>query len=140
MPPATCSTQQGVLQTHLELAALATAPGCARDHVRSVAREWGLPHLADTAELLTSELVTNAKQASQQMNVRADMPAVPVVRMWVTSDGVCLMVHVWDASTRMPVRRHGGPDEIGGRGLMLVEALGKDWGLTRRTAGKWCGC
>jgi anti-sigma regulatory factor (Ser/Thr protein kinase) len=140
MPPATCSTQQGVLQTHLEFAALATAPGCARDHVRSVAREWGLPHLADTAELLTSELVTNAVQASQRLNVRADMPAVPVVRVWVTSDGLCLMVHVWDASTRMPVRRHGASDEIGGRGLMLVEALGRTGGLTRRTAGKWCGC
>jgi anti-sigma regulatory factor (Ser/Thr protein kinase) len=105
-----------------------------------VAREWGLPHLADTAELLTSELVTNAVQASQRLNVRADMPAVPVVRIWVTSDGLWLMVHVWDASTGMPVRRHGGPDEIGGRGLMLVEALGRTGGLTRRTAGKWCGC
>jgi anti-sigma regulatory factor (Ser/Thr protein kinase) len=62
MPPATRSTQQAVLQTHLELAALATAPGCARDHVRLVAREWGLPHLADTAELLASELVTNATE------------------------------------------------------------------------------
>jgi hypothetical protein len=47
-------------RTELPLAALPTAPGVARGHVRSVAREWGLAGLADTAELLVSELVTNA--------------------------------------------------------------------------------
>jgi hypothetical protein len=36
----------------------------------------------------------------------------------------------------MPVRRHGAPDEIGGRGLMLVEALGKDWGAYQKNGGK----
>src|SRR5712691_10966220 len=51
---------QWPLQTHLPLAALPTAPACARGHVRMVAHEWGLPHLADTAELLASELMTNA--------------------------------------------------------------------------------
>jgi hypothetical protein len=45
------------LQTRLPLAALPTAPACARGHVRAVAMEWGLKDLADTAELLASELI-----------------------------------------------------------------------------------
>jgi hypothetical protein len=34
------------------------------------------------------------------------------------------------------MRRDVGPDEIGGRGLMLVETLGKDWGTYREADGK----
>jgi hypothetical protein len=48
------------LQTRLELAAQPTAPGVVRGHVRAVAHEWGLADLADTAELLASEIATNA--------------------------------------------------------------------------------
>ena len=33
------------------LAALPTAPACARGHVRAVSHQWGLPDLADTAEI-----------------------------------------------------------------------------------------
>jgi hypothetical protein len=36
----------------------------------------------------------------------------------------------------MPVRRDAGPDEIGGRGLLLVETLGQDWGVYREADGK----
>ena len=46
------------LQTRLELAAQPTAPGVVRGHVRAVAYEWGLPGLADTAELLASDLAS----------------------------------------------------------------------------------
>ncbi len=132
----TSTMQAWPLQTELALAALPTAPACARGHVRTVAHEWGLPDLADTAELLASELVTNAMQASQRLRTRADLAAVPVVRLGLFSDRLSLVVHVWDASDDMPVRQDPGPDEIGGRGLMLVEALGKDWGTYRKAEGK----
>jgi hypothetical protein len=36
----------------------------------------------------------------------------------------------------MPARRDAGPDAIAGRGLMLVETLGKDWGAYRQAGGK----
>jgi anti-sigma regulatory factor (Ser/Thr protein kinase) len=132
---ATCQAP-GTLQTHLPLAALPTAPACARGHVRTVAREWGLHHLADTAELLTSELVTNAVQASQNFGIRADVAAVPVVLLQVTSDKASIVIHVWDGSDEMPARRSAMPDEEGGRGLMLVETLSKDWGAYRKDGGK----
>lgn len=132
----TSTMQAWPLQTKLPLAALPTAPACARGHVRMVAHEWGLPELADTAELLVSELVTNAVQASQQLRTRADLAAVPVVRLWLLSDRLSLVVNVWDASDEMPIRQEAGPDEIGGRGLVLVETLGKDWGAYREEEGK----
>jgi anti-sigma regulatory factor (Ser/Thr protein kinase) len=124
------------LQTELPLAALPTAPACARGHVRAVAHEWGLSGLADTAELLVSELVTNAIQASERLRIRADMAIVPVVRLWLASDRLSIVIRVWDRSGEMPVRRYAGPDEVGGRGLLLVETLGKDWGAHRDADGK----
>jgi anti-sigma regulatory factor (Ser/Thr protein kinase) len=114
------------LQTRLPLAALPTAPAVARGHVRAVAREWGLDELADTAELLVSELMTNAQQASQRLKTRADLAIVPVILLWITSDGISMVIHVWDASNEMPARKDTAPDEENGRGLMLVEALSKD--------------
>jgi anti-sigma regulatory factor (Ser/Thr protein kinase) len=135
MAAAACQTP-GTLQTRLELAALATAPGCARGHVRSVAAEWGMAGLADTAELLVSELVTNAVRACEHLRARADAPAVPVTCVWLTSDGRSLMIHVWDPSDEMPVRRNSGFDDESGRGLMLVDHLAKDWGAYRKDGGK----
>ena len=54
------------LQTRLPLAALPTAPSVARGHVRVVASEWGLADLADTAELLVSELVAKRRPGVSQ--------------------------------------------------------------------------
>jgi anti-sigma regulatory factor (Ser/Thr protein kinase) len=140
--PAACiaKPQAWPLQSHLELAALPTAPACARGHVRWVACEWGLPDLADTAELLASELVTNAVKASDRLRARADDPFDRVVRLWLASDQASIAIHVWDSDDEMPVRQNSGPDEESGRGLMLVENLGKDWGAYRKADGKvvWC--
>lgn len=124
------------LRTHLELAAMPTAVPCARGHVRSIAREWGLDALADAAELVASELVTNAVLESERLKLRADLATVPIVRVWVISDGTTLVIHVWDGSTDEPVRRDAGPGEEGGRGLLLVDTLSKDWGTYRKLDGK----
>jgi hypothetical protein len=129
-PPAPWS-----MQTRLELAAWPTAPGVARGHVRAVAYEWGLAGLADTAELLASELVTNALQASELLVASGDLVTVPVIRLRVTSDGACLVIHVWDPSSELPVLRDVAADEENGRGLMLVATLGKDWGCYRTAEG-----
>jgi hypothetical protein len=125
-----------VIRTELELAALPTAPACARGHVRSVAHEWGLAGLADTAELLASELVTNSVQAYERARTKADPAIMPIIRLWLASDRVSVVIHVWDGSDEMPVRQNAGPDEIGGRGLLLVETLGTDWGAYRHADGK----
>jgi hypothetical protein len=142
-PPAG-ATKQGAdagyqgwpIESSLAFAALATAPACARGHVRSVAHEWSLPGLADTAELLVSELVTNSVQAYERCKLRADPAIVPVVRLRLVTDRLSLVIHVWDACDEMPARQNAGPDEIGGRGLLLVETISKDWGAYREADGK----
>jgi anti-sigma regulatory factor (Ser/Thr protein kinase) len=124
------------LQTHLELAALPTAVPCARLHVRSIAREWGLADLSDTAELLASELVTNAVQASERLKIRADLAAVPVVRIWLVSDQISLVIRVWDGNDEIPVRQEAGPGDDSGRGLMIIGTLAKELGTYRKADGK----
>ena len=119
-------------QTHLELAAFPSAVPCARAHVRAVATECGLVHLADTAELLASEIVTNAVQASDQLK-KAD---TPLARITVTTDRGSLLIRVWDSSDGMPVHQQAGPSDDGGRGLTIIDALSTDWGACREADGK----
>ena len=52
------------LLSYLELGALPTAVPCARLHARHVLWEGGLNGLAPDSELLVSELVTNAVNAT----------------------------------------------------------------------------
>jgi anti-sigma regulatory factor (Ser/Thr protein kinase) len=124
--------QHWPLRTHLELGALPTAVPCARLHVRHVVREWGLAGIAEQAELLASELVTNAVRASERLRT----PEQPVVGIWLVSDQISVVIHVWDASSGIPVRQQAGPGDEGGRGLLLVEALATEWGCYRKPPGK----
>lgn len=119
-------------QTHLELAAFPSAVPCARAHVRAVATECGLAHLADTAELLASEIVTNAVQASGQLKIAE----TPVVRITVTTERESLLIRVWDGSDETPVHQQAGPNDDGGRGLTIIEALSTDWGACPEEDGK----
>jgi hypothetical protein len=122
-------------RTHLELAALRGAVPCARLHARQVLWEWGLAVLNEAAELVVSELVTNAVQASAEAAAR---PArddagpggllVPTVWLWLTSDGREVVVEAGDGSPRPPAPAAPGQDEEGGRGLLLVETLSQAWG------------
>jgi hypothetical protein len=57
-------------QSVLAIGALPTATPCARLHARNIACEWGLHALADTIELVVSELVTNAVKASTDQDQR----------------------------------------------------------------------
>jgi anti-sigma regulatory factor (Ser/Thr protein kinase) len=85
---------------------------------------------------VVSELVTNAVQASDRLTARADLAIVPVVRISVSSDGESLMLRVWDASPDMPVRKDPSLDQDGGRGLVLVDTLSKEWGTYQKANGK----
>lgn len=120
------------LRSHLELGALGGAVPCARLHTRQVLWEWGLPGLGEPAELVVSELVTNAVQASAGLRASRldyDEPAgLPSVWLWLTSDGRRVLVEVGDASPRPPVPARTGHDVEGGRGLLLVDSVSQAWG------------
>ena len=120
------------LTSHLELGARPTAVPCARMITKQVVREWRRPDLAETAELLVSELVTNAIRAS------CGLPE-PAIRLWLTSDRSNLVIRVWDGSGELPVCRDADPDSERGRGLLLVQALSKDWGSTAGATARWSG-
>jgi anti-sigma regulatory factor (Ser/Thr protein kinase) len=117
------------LTSHLELGALPTAVSCARLHARQVLIEWGMSAQAHTAELLVSELVTNAVRASSDL-------LSPVVRVWLSSDRSTIAIRVWDGSADMPVRQDAEPDSECGRGLLLVDSLSEDWGSYPKAEGK----
>jgi len=118
-------------RTHLELGALPGAVPCARLHARHVLWEWGLSALDDPVELVVSELVTNAIQASAGLarETAAGEPlGVPGVWLWLASDGRQVVVEVGDGSPQPPVQAATAQDAGGGRGLLLVETVSRRWG------------
>ena len=144
MPGAAQATRNdaGPLESYLELGAYPTAIPCARLHARLVVTEWGLGALADSAELIVSELVTNAVRAGEGLTASRyegrRRPGLPPVRLWLQSDRERLVVMVWDGSDRMPQRAAPDAESQGGRGLWLVEARSDEWGAftPARASGK----
>ena len=113
---------QWPLQSFLELGALPGAVPCARLHTRHVLWEWGVASLAESTELVVSEMITNAVQVSRAMTQTA-------VRLWLVSDRARVMVLAWDASPLPPVRGvDPSEDAENGRGLLLVDAISEQWG------------
>jgi len=120
------------LRSHLELGALPSAVPCARLHAKQVMWEWGLDALGEAVELVVSELVTNGVQASEGMTGSRSRgrwtPGVPPVRLWLYSDKQNVVVQVCDGNDRGPERKDVDLEAVGGRGLLLVEALSAKWG------------
>jgi anti-sigma regulatory factor (Ser/Thr protein kinase) len=108
--------------SYLELGALPGAVPSARLHARQVLWEWGLAGLADSTELVVSELVTNAVRISREVT------GANSVRLWLLADAASVVVVVWDASPQPPVWIDAGDDAESGRGLLLVGALSTGWG------------
>ncbi|RAJ30392.1 histidine kinase-like protein [Kitasatospora sp. SolWspMP-SS2h] len=99
-------------------------PGRARRLAGHALRRWGLDHLAESCELMVSELVTNAIQhATRPVTLR-------LVRTSV------LRCEVGDDSPALPRTRRAGPEEERGRGLQIVSRCADRWGATRLGAGK----
>jgi anti-sigma regulatory factor (Ser/Thr protein kinase) len=127
------------LSAHLPLGALPTAVPCARRYARVILGEWSLAALADPAELIVSELVTNSVQATTDKDgqPRYGEAGLPVVHLRLASDHARVLVEVWDGVPRAPAGRQARLDEEGGRGLALVEALSDRWDWT--TVPGWPG-
>ncbi|MGW3632188.1 ATP-binding protein [Streptomyces sp. NPDC005122] len=87
--------------------------------------EWNLEDLADTAELLVSELVTNAL-----CHTRGPL------RLNLYARGSHLRCEVEDTDSTGPVRRVVDADAEGGRGTELLDLLTETWGSTRTATGK----
>ncbi|MFC3574571.1 ATP-binding protein [Streptomyces yaanensis] len=98
----------------------------ARRALRELLTHWGKPGRSEIAELLTSELVTNAL-------IHTDREAV--LTATVSSRG--LRVEVRDFVGRRPrLRMPKVDDGTHGRGLVLVQSLADAWGVRAHSVGK----
>jgi len=105
-----------------------TSASRARSVIRRPLRRWGLTDLLPTAELLVSELVTNAVRYAQgKIGLRL-----------VLENG--LVCEVLDDSAALPRLRHPDDSDERGRGLQVVSQLAQRWGARRAASGKvvWC--
>src|SRR5215470_15156320 len=105
-----------------------TSASRARMLVRRRLRRWGLAELIPTAELLASELVTNAVRYAQGS-----------IALRLVREGGLVCEVLYD-SAALPRLRHAGDEDERGRGLQVVSQLAQHWGARRTPSGKvvWC--
>ena len=108
----------------LTLVSSRQAPAEARRAVHDFATAVS-PSTARTAELLASELVTNAVTHGRGE-----------VRLVMEYDARGLAVAVSDDEPATPAIVHAAASDTGGRGLRLDEVLSSDWGVTQDRPGK----
>jgi anti-sigma regulatory factor (Ser/Thr protein kinase) len=120
------------LHSFLELEALPGGVRRARLHARQLLSEWGLTELSENVELLVSEVITNAVNASQ--SIQRIFP----VRLWLLSDKARVLILVWDANPQPPERIAANEEAESGRGLLLVETISElwDWYFPQAAGGK----
>ncbi|MFI1302041.1 ATP-binding protein [Streptomyces sioyaensis] len=95
-----------------------TGPRQARYIARQQLAEWRLHEHADTAELLVSELVTNAI-------THGEGP----ITLSLRSQHGRLRCEVTDSYADLPQLRPTSPDCESGRGMQLVDMLARRWGV-----------
>jgi anti-sigma regulatory factor (Ser/Thr protein kinase) len=99
--------------------------GRARRFVHDELAALGVPDPGASAELVVSELVTNAVvHAGTDITLR------------VRPDDGGARVEVVDGSTVMPGLRIADSRSHSGRGLVLVEHFAREWGVERLAGGK----
>ncbi|GII55226.1 ATP-binding protein [Planotetraspora thailandica] len=99
-----------------------TSASAAREFTAKTLDGWGLPCLIDDAELVVSELVTNALRHAD-----AGGGAAPI-RLQLVNHRFHVGCAVRDPSGNVPAPSAVGDLSETGRGLRLVEALTATWG------------
>ncbi|WP_371500400.1 ATP-binding protein [Kitasatospora sp. NBC_00374] len=112
-----CRVSVPVLSCHL--AARPAAVGTARGRVRAHFTDHLHRDALADAELIVTELVTNAAGASQEADD---------IELSVRLTGAELLIEVFDHATETPRRRQGSQSDEDGRGLLLVEKFARLWG------------
>ncbi|MDZ5662266.1 ATP-binding protein [Nocardioides sp. S-58] len=115
----------GAARVTLTLSPEPVAASRARHAVREALTESGAEHLLDAAQLVVSELVTNAV-------VHAGTP----VHVRVTAETDAVRVEVEDASPHLPAERSRTVTAGTGRGLKLVTEQADRWDVVATGEGK----
>ncbi|MBM9507808.1 ATP-binding protein [Actinacidiphila acididurans] len=113
----------------IKVGAVPSAAAMARIFVRQALRTWNLDRLGDDAELVVSELVTNAVKATEAASSALGMygMAADMVVIEIAAHDDTLRIAVEDSSRQRPALQVVDGDAEGGRGLFLVEALCIRW-------------
>ena len=97
-----------------------------RNFTRLALQDWGMSALTDAAELVVSELLTNALQHG--ILAAAELGEPPVVRVRLLAPEPFVICMVTDPALTIPVLRDTDPAAESGRGLTVVEACCVRWG------------
>ncbi|MFE0105442.1 ATP-binding protein [Streptomyces sp. NPDC059009] len=106
------------------------APGVARATLRAILATHDLPELTDTAELLASEMLTNAHlhtDGPYALRLRSSAPRRVRVAVWDSNPRIPPGFGDGEPGTVMPPPGTPGT-AVNGRGLHLVRACSDAWG------------
>ncbi|MFH8556634.1 putative ATP-grasp-modified RiPP [Streptomyces celluloflavus] len=101
----------------------------ARHHVRDTLIGWRLGLLIEDAVLITSELAGNVVNHAKGMGDHFEL----AMRR---RSGVLILEVADSYQWQMPELQKPGPDDLSGRGLLIVDALSENWGVRPRNPGK----
>ncbi|MFE9773257.1 ATP-binding protein [Streptomyces sp. NPDC005931] len=97
----------------------------ARAHLDALGWTATAPETADAVLLTVSELVTNAHRHAHSN-----------AQLIMTWDQRCLHISVHDTSSALPAPREPDSESVGGRGMLLVDALADRWEIRPCPHGK----
>lgn len=96
-----------------------------RQFVREALHAWGDDDLGSTAEVVASELATNAVQHAQSP-----------FSLCISRSSAAIGIEVRDTSFDPPEHRREDARQAGGRGVRLIAALSRAWGTRDEVDGK----
>jgi hypothetical protein len=109
-----------------------------RDFTRATLLDWDLSALTDPAELVVSELVTNALRhgvpsarrlvSEHRLTSEHCLTSEPCIRLRLLAQAPFVMCMVTDPGHEIPVLRESGPTCESGRGLNVVDSCSVRWG------------
>ena len=120
------ATKPNQVMNSIRLVAIASSVASARQFTSLTLRQWHFSALAEKAELLVSELVTNAVKQTGSTDPElhlAVMATLPHVAVQLSAIGRAVRTEVWDCSPEIPSVQRQDTDATNGRGLFLVQAL-----------------
>lgn len=114
------------LTAEVTLEGITASIPAARDFVRAMLRSWRLGAMAETVEVVVSELATNAV-----LHARSGF----TVRLTRHLAGA-LLLEVLDESVKTPQHKVSSTTAVTGRGLWLIQRLSSAWGVDLLSGGK----
>jgi anti-sigma regulatory factor (Ser/Thr protein kinase) len=113
-------------EARMQLTADAAVVSTVRELLKRLLASWRMAEAATKdVQLLASEVVGNAIRHGQS-------PVTLIARY----DGKRVRVEVGDGSPELPALKHPSAFDEGGRGMLLVEAIARNWGVLATVGGK----